>query len=52
MKSHDVAVIETTALSGGHPSEVIRSGVGLTPRPHSHRVRSSGTDLPWSERCP
>jgi len=36
MKSHDVAVVETTALSGGHPSEVIRSGAGPTPRPHSH----------------
>jgi len=35
MKSHDVAAIETTGLSIPHPSEEIRSGAGLTPRPHS-----------------
>ena len=37
MKPHDVAGVETTGLSIPLSSVVIRSGAGLTPRPHSHR---------------
>jgi len=44
MKSHDVAVIETTALSVPHPSEEIRSDAGSIPacgRRHPYLFRGA-----------